>query len=437
MKARCYDSRVKAYKWYGGRGISICDEWRGGLAAFTKWALENGYELGLTIERKNVHGNYEFDNCTWIPRADQARNKQATKWITAFGETKQSFEWEKDVRLFVGIGTCLTRIKKGWKPEDAISTPLARKARTAGLMPVADPGILKIKSLVLDSVSSPSSKRTYAAGMDEFLTWSRSVGWQDGFTKAAVNAYKTHLYNSELAPATINLRLTAVKKMAREASDNQLLPLGVADAIERVKGVQIYGRRLGLWLSKQQIEDLMGAPDSNTVVGARDRAMIALMIGSGLRRDELARTTFEQIQQRDGRWILVDVLGKGKKLRSIPIAPFAKHHVDLWAKAAGLPEPPTGRIFKRLRKDGKIIGEKIGPNAVFAAIKKYAEAIGLDDLGPHDLRRSFAKLAHKGKASIEQISLSLGHRNMATTQRYLGIEQDLQDAPCDHLGLKI
>ncbi len=75
--------------------------------------------------------------------------------------------------------------------------------------------------------------------------------------------------------------------------------------------------------------------------------------------------------------------------------------------------------------------------SVFETVKMYAERIGMKSIAPHDLRRTFAKLAHKGRAALEQIQLSLGHASIQTTERYLGVQQDLTDAPCDHLGLKL
>jgi integrase len=71
------------------------------------------------------------------------------------------------------------------------------------------------------------------------------------------------------------------------------------------------------------------------------------------------------------------------------------------------------------------------------AVRHYGEQIGIHNLAPHDLRRTFAKLAHKGHAALEQIQLSLGHASVTTTERYLGVRQDLTDAPCDHLGLRV
>jgi integrase len=74
---------------------------------------------------------------------------------------------------------------------------------------------------------------------------------------------------------------------------------------------------------------------------------------------------------------------------------------------------------------------------VFEVVKAFGGKIGVPNLAPHDLRRTFAKLAHKGRAALEQIQLSLGHASITTTERYLGVRQDLTDAPCDHLGLTI
>ena len=85
----------------------------------------------------------------------------------------------------------------------------------------------------------------------------------------------------------------------------------------------------------------------------------------------------------------------------------------------------------------EIVGELLLPQNIMEAVSKYGRQIGVPKLAPHDLRRTFAKLAHKGRAALEQIQLSLGHASILTTERYLGVRQDLHDAPCDHLGLRI
>jgi integrase len=83
------------------------------------------------------------------------------------------------------------------------------------------------------------------------------------------------------------------------------------------------------------------------------------------------------------------------------------------------------------------MGESITPQAISGIVVSYAEKLKNEGIAPHDLRRTFAKLAHKGDSSIDQIQLSLGHDSIQTTEKYLGVEQDLTDAPCDHSGLRI
>ena len=83
------------------------------------------------------------------------------------------------------------------------------------------------------------------------------------------------------------------------------------------------------------------------------------------------------------------------------------------------------------------MGERMTDQAIYNIVVGYAEQLEKDGIAPHDLRRTFAKLAHKGGSPIDQIQLSLGHDSIQTTEKYLGVEQDLTDAPCDHLGLRI
>ena len=90
-----------------------------------------------------------------------------------------------------------------------------------------------------------------------------------------------------------------------------------------------------------------------------------------------------------------------------------------------------------INKAGRITRERMTEQAIYNVVTEYADAAGCGEIAPHDLRRTFAKLAHKGGSALDQIQLSLGHGSIQTTERYLGVEQDLTDAPCDHLGLRL
>jgi len=157
------------------------------------------------------------------------------------------------------------------------------------------------------------------------------------------------------------------------------------------------------------------------------------MLGTGLRRSEVAALTFEHIQQREGRWVIVDLIGKGKRVRTVPIPSWAKQAIDEWTQTAGISE---GRIFRAVNKGDRLAGESLTSQAVQDVVKAYAKQCGFE-LAAHDLRRTFAKLARKGGADLMQIRLTLGHASVKTTERYLGENQDLTTAPCDVLGLKL
>lgn len=252
-------------------------------------------------------------------------------------------------------------------------------------------------------------------------------------SKAIVQRYKTELQQSDLSAASINLRLSAIRRLAVEAADNGFLDPATAGAIERVKGVASKGVRSGNWLTKAQAQDLLNLPDVSTLKGLRDRAMLAVMLGAGLRRSEVAALNFEHIQQRDGRWVIIDLVGKGNRVRSVPIPSWTKAAVDAWAESADL---RSGRVFRSIHKGGYIDGDTMTPQAVHDTARVYLAGLGIN-AAPHDLRRTYAKLARKGGSSLEQIQLSLGHASIKTTERYLGMTQDLTDAPCDRLGLSL
>ena len=130
MKDRCYNPRRKEYPNYGGRGITVCDEWLKDPQAFITWAKDTGWERGLDIDRIDNDGPYSPENCRFVTRADNLYNRRTTRTITAFGETKTLKEWTNDPRCSVTQAILQTRCERGWDPEDAITLPRHTKART-------------------------------------------------------------------------------------------------------------------------------------------------------------------------------------------------------------------------------------------------------------------------------------------------------------------
>ncbi len=287
--------------------------------------------------------------------------------------------------------------------------------------------------MVLDGLPSENSRRAYQRALLDFFHWHRGIG-RPQLNKAVVQRYAAELREAGMAASSINQRLSAIRKLAMEAADNGALDPQVANGIRAVKGASREGRRTGNWLTREEAQSWLGAPDPRTMRGRRDRALLAVLIGCGLRRAEAASLSFDHIQQRDGRWVLLDFIGKRDKVRSVPMPNWAKVAIDEWSKSAEVSE---GLIFRAVNKGDNVVGSRITPQAIYNIIGGYAEDLKKKGVAPHDLRRTFAKLAHKGGAAIDQIQLSLGHESIQTTEEYLGVEQDLTDAPCDHLGLRM
>jgi site-specific recombinase XerD len=286
-----------------------------------------------------------------------------------------------------------------------------------------------ITALVLDSVSSPLTRKMYGKALTDFLEWWRGQAERPSFDRATVQRYRTHLESLALAPASINQKLSAVRKLAREAAYSGLLEVSVAQGIRDVKGARQQGVRTGNWLAKNQAEAILQAPDFSTLKGKRDRAILAMLIGCGLRREEAARLSVAHIQLRDSRWCVVDLIGKHGRIRSVPMPHWAKAMIDEWTVGAGI---TSGRVFRGVNKGDQLTGDSLTPQGILRCVEKYNA-----EIAPHDLRRTFAKLSYKGGAKLDQIQLSLGHSSIQTTERYLGVQQDLSDAPCDYLHLDL
>jgi integrase len=292
---------------------------------------------------------------------------------------------------------------------------------------------LRLKSLVLDSVSSPITKRVYNLGLDEFFAWYGQEP-RAGFTKATVSAWRVALEARGLGAVSINVRITAVRKLAVEAADNGLLAPEFANGITRVKGVASKGVRLGNWLSLKQAQALLNAPDITTTKGLRDRAIIAVLLGCGLRRSEVSAMTVKHVQQRDGRWCIVDLVGKHGRVRTVPMPTWVKVAIDAWTGPVGVTE---GNVFRSVNRGTKVPGPALSEKVVWQMLRPYAVAAGVPGIAPHDCRRTAAKLCRAAGGELEQIQLLLGHASVQTTERYLGTRQDLVHAPNDGIKLSV
>jgi len=236
-----------------------------------------------------------------------------------------------------------------------------------------------------------------------------------------------------LASSTINQRLAAVRRLAYEASDAGLLSSELAAGIRRVKGVKQLGVRLGNWLTGEQSRSLIEAPTPETLRGKRDRAILAVLLGCGLRRSELVHLGLYHLQRSEEHWAVVDLVGKGGHVRTVPLPDWVKRRIDQWTDASGI---TTGRLFRSINKNGVVWGDGLTEKVVWYIVKTFAKTAGFERVAPHDLRRTCARLCHVAGGELEQIQFLLGHVSVQTTERYLGCKQKIRDAVNDRIGIE-
>lgn len=168
--------------------------------------------------------------------------------------------------------------------------------------------------------------------------------------------------------------------------------------------------------------------------GLRDRAIIALLLGCALPRSEVAALTMAHVQQRDGRWVILDLVSKHKRVRTVPMPTWTKVAIDAWTARAGV----TDRyIFRPVHRGDQLQGDRLSEKVIWQLLRPYAAAAGVAGIAPHDLRRTTAKLCRAAGGELEQIQLLLGHASVQTTERYLGTKQDLVHAPNDFIKMRV
>lgn len=282
---------------------------------------------------------------------------------------------------------------------------------------------------------SENSKRAYRARIKTFLKWRAELSAP--LSRESIIQYLE--VRSADSPAVLSQLLSALKRLANECADNNWITFETAGQIDRIKTKKQKGIKKGNWITISQAQELINAPDQTTHIGMRDAALLALLIGCGLRRAELVDLRWNQIKKSEigtnstnptqksiGAqnthviFSIENIAGKGNRLRTITIPDWAAEKLSIWQRRWYYEQ--SDRVFHSITRHG-YKSVRLSVSAVRNIVQKYAAQTGLEQIAPHDLRRTYAGLAHKGGASIEIIQQSLGHSSPATTQRYLQTTQ--------------
>jgi integrase len=306
---------------------------------------------------------------------------------------------------------------------------LVHVPRRADPIPGSSP-FEELRRAVLHGVAAANSRRNYALALDELAAFCAER--QQPISRTLILEFRAAMLDRKLGASTINVKLSAVRKLVNEAKRAGVIGAEEASQMADIPNIRQRGTRLGNWLTREQAKELLAVPDRSTLKGKRDYVILGLLTGCALRRNELAMLDVETIQQREGRWVLADLEGKGRRIRTVAVPVWVKQGINAWTTAAHIEE---GRLLRSIRKGGKKIGAGLSDWAVWAVVERSAKQIGIERFGAHDLRRTCAKLCRKAGGDLEQIKFLLGHSSIQTTERYLGSEQEIVVAVNDNIGL--
>lgn len=295
-----------------------------------------------------------------------------------------------------------------------------------------------IASLVLPTLRSAATRRAYSIALRDFVSFMAIE--RKPFARQTVMEFIAEKRCRKISSSGINQALAAIKKLAYEArySPSGAISEEVYRGIEDIRSEKKEGRRTGNWLTLEQFERLIDSISVASLAGRRDRALLSVLMGCALRRDELLKLMPRQLVQREGRWVFADVLGKGNKYRTVPVPAGVAARIADWTESMEYHQPGSidvpDFLFCPVAKGGRQIEHKpLSESTIAYIVRTRAEAAGLGKLAPHDLRRTFAKLSRKAGADLDQIKVTLGHGSVSTTEIYVGENQSLTQAPGDML----
>lgn len=271
--------------------------------------------------------------------------------------------------------------------------------------------------LAVLSLGSPASRRNYAREIAKFLTSGRPLN------REGIQAHMIALRETGAGPVTRNVSLAAIRLLAREANARGDLEDSTLGAIERIKCSPIRGSTVGNWLDLAGVKAMLKAAEQREH-GSRDCALVSVMLGCGLRRAEVCALDWDQWAERQNRWCWIDLKGKGQRVRTVPAPRWVADRVEEWKEKS-----ISGSLVRPFH---------MTPQNAYLIVQETARAAGLPDLSPHDLRRTYARLSREGGASLEQISQTLGHASIQTTEKYLGTQLELREGKAcgDHIRLE-
>lgn len=279
------------------------------------------------------------------------------------------------------------------------------------------------------NIDNPRTRRAYQGDLADFCGFVGITGADEfrAVTRAHVLAWRAQLETRGLAGATIRRKLAALASLFDHLLESNAVAGGnPVHGVKRPRVESNEGKTPAL--GDDQAKLLLTAPDGWTLKGIRDRAILAVLLYHGLRREEAAQLMTADLQERRGIKHL-QVRGKGGKTRYLPLHPVAAERIHEYLERDNKREPGNGPLFRSIR--GTTTGAGVSANGIYTIVSQWAKAAGInvDGLGVHGLRATAATNALEHDADIAKVQVWLGHANISTTRLYDRRDQRSEDSP--------
>lgn len=279
------------------------------------------------------------------------------------------------------------------------------------------------------NIDNPQTRRAYENDVREFMAFAgindphafRQVG------RAHVLAWRRDLELRALGGATIRRKLAALSSLFEALCEANTVPGNPVDGVKRPKVASQEGSTPAI--GDHQARALLAAPDGATTRGLRDRAMLATLLYHGLRRAELCALHLVDLHDRRGVRHL-RVLGKGSKIRYVPLHPAAADAISAYLEAAGHGDDKAAPLFRPVSNNARGV-RAITPDGLYRVLARYAGMVGIDvdGFGPHALRATAITNALENNADLEKVQEWVGHANISTTRMYDRRKSRVEDSP--------
>jgi site-specific recombinase XerD len=282
------------------------------------------------------------------------------------------------------------------------------------------------------NLDNQRTRRAYQIDLKEFMSFV-GIRRPEEFrlvTRAHLIAWRKQLESRLLAGSTIRRKLAALSSLFEYLCEHNAVMHNPVKGVKRPKVESYEGKTPAL--GDHQARALLNAPNTETLKGKRDRAMLSTLLYHGLRREELCTLKVRDITQRRGV-LHLRVHGKGSKLRYLPLHPGTAEVITEYVEALGHGQDPSAPLFRPVRNNlTGTLDEPMTTDGVYKTVQYYARKIGIGDierLGVHALRATAATNALDHEADIAKVQEWLGHANIATTRLYDRRKHRPEDSP--------